>query len=153
MYNERFAVTEGRLTAAVIDETYCLSDVMPGCQIHLSTKTPEEKYALESQGEIVPYMFESPAGTFHGLEVDNEYFAYVEEDQAEFLKSQKHAREMFADMSGKSGERDQRHDSYTAAFREVLVTAKQEGQRRGLEGEKLSAFVEARVAEFNRGQS
>merc|ERR1712150_304537 len=38
MYAERFSVVEGRLHAASIDEVYCLSDVMPGCRIHLSAR-------------------------------------------------------------------------------------------------------------------
>jgi len=88
MYNESFQVTEGKLCAGAIDEVYCLSDVMPGCEIHVSAVSPEQKYVLVSAGEEIPYIFEDPLGTFHGLRLDQEYFVYVTEDEAEFLKSQ-----------------------------------------------------------------
>ncbi|CAE7410663.1 unnamed protein product [Symbiodinium natans] len=59
MYDEKFPIKDGQITAAEIDErgpevarrTYCLSDVMPGCKIHLSHKNAEEKYKVESAGE------------------------------------------------------------------------------------------------------
>ena len=33
MYKDPFSIKDGMLTAAAIDEEYCLSDAMPGCQV------------------------------------------------------------------------------------------------------------------------
>lgn len=95
MYDEKFPIKDGKITAAEIDETYCLSDVMPGCKIHLSSKPSEEKYKMESAGEVFPYIFEEPLGTFHDLEADETYYVFVEEDETEFLKSQEKAKQNF----------------------------------------------------------
>eukprot|EP00439_Symbiodinium_sp_Y106_P050157 s2432_g6.t1 len=40
-----------------------------------------EKYKLESAGEVFPYIFEEPLGTFHDLEAGETYFVFVEEDE------------------------------------------------------------------------
>eukprot|EP00913_Durusdinium_trenchii_P016123 g15154.t1 len=72
---------DGKITAAEIDETYCLSD---------------EKYKMESAGEVFPYIFEEPLGTFHDLEAGETYYVFVEEDETEFLKSQEKAKQNFA---------------------------------------------------------
>jgi len=46
MYSDPFQLKDGVLTAAAIDEEYCLSDAMPNCQIHLSRISPvSEKLA------------------------------------------------------------------------------------------------------------
>jgi len=96
MYDEKFPIKDGKITAKEIDETYCLSDVMPGCKIHLSSKPSEEKYKMESVGEVFPYIFEEPLGTFHDLEAGETYHVFVEEDEKEFLKSQEKAKQNFA---------------------------------------------------------
>eukprot|EP00933_Yihiella_yeosuensis_P054148 TRINITY_DN52521_c0_g1_i1.p1 TRINITY_DN52521_c0_g1~~TRINITY_DN52521_c0_g1_i1.p1 ORF type:complete len:176 (-),score=34.85 TRINITY_DN52521_c0_g1_i1:343-870(-) len=152
MYNEAFPVTEGRLSATAIDEVYCLSDVMPGCKIHLSRKSPEEKYGIESSGETVPFVFEDPPGAFHGIEVGSEYFVYVDEDETEFLKSQELARRLFGESDGSQKHKGIESDSYTSAFKEVMQAAKEEGAKKGLEGEELSAFVQQKLEEFNKNQ-
>lgn len=42
-YNDEFELGEdGSLAAAAIDEEYCLSDIIPGCQIYLSKHSPAE---------------------------------------------------------------------------------------------------------------
>jgi len=73
MYAEKFPISEHKLTAATIDETYCLSDVMPGCFIHLA----EKEFV---HGEEHHYMKEDPPGTFHGLMADETYWCYVQQD-------------------------------------------------------------------------
>lgn len=95
MYDEKFPIKDGKITAAEIDDVYCLTDVMPGCKIHLSTKTVEEKYKIETSGGIFPYVFEEPVGTFHDVEAGETYFVFVDEDEAEFLKSQEKAKANF----------------------------------------------------------
>lgn len=101
-YNMQFPIKDGMMTAAEIDEVYCLSDVMPKCKIHLSTKSNEEKYSLESQDEVCPYIFEEPVGTFKGLEAGETYYVYVTEDEEEFLKSQEHAKRAFAGVKSEA---------------------------------------------------
>jgi len=100
MYDEKFPIKDGKITAAEIDDTYCLSDVMPGCKIHLSIKDAQEKYKLECAGEVFPYVFEEPLGTFHELEAGETYFVFVEEDETEFLKSQEKAKQAWKGVKG-----------------------------------------------------
>jgi len=95
MYNEKFPIKDNKITAAEIDDVYCLSDVMPGCKIHLSAMSTEERYKVESGGDVFSYIFEEPVGTFHDLEAGETYYVYVEEDEEEFLKSQARAKHNF----------------------------------------------------------
>lgn len=46
----------GCVTSAAIDETYCLSFVMPNCTLHLGPMSPSDRYARESAGEAVLYL-------------------------------------------------------------------------------------------------
>jgi len=73
MYAEQFDIENHTLTAAAIDDLYCLSDVMPGCFIHLGEK--EFGY-----GEDHVYMKEDPVGTFKGLMSNETYWCYVQQD-------------------------------------------------------------------------
>ncbi|CAE8586554.1 unnamed protein product [Polarella glacialis] len=153
MYNERFPITGGQTTAKAIDEVYALTDIMPGCCIHLSSLSPEEKYRADADRLPVPYMFENPAGHFHGLQADGVYFVYVEEDDAEFLKSQELTRKHFGGFKEEqSGGTDERYGAYASAFKQVLMQAKTDGYTKGLDGADLSAFVQQQIQEFNRGQ-
>lgn len=102
MYNEKFPIKGGKITAPEIDEVYCLSDVMPGCVLHLSEKSPEEKYAMEAAEEVFPYIYEEPEGTFHNLEAECTYYVHVTEDEAEFLKSQARAKKAFAGVKSEA---------------------------------------------------
>merc|ERR1711957_343562 len=72
---------------------------MPGYKIHLSVKSVQEKYQIESGGGVCDYVWEELAGTFHDLEKDLEYFVYVDEDETEFLKSQEKAKANFAGVT------------------------------------------------------
>eukprot|EP00903_Cladosiphon_okamuranus_P007935 g7660.t1 len=71
---------DGCVTSAEIDETYCLSFVMPNCTLHLGPVSPADRYAQESNGEVVPYLQEGPPGTFHGLVDGGVYWVYVSRD-------------------------------------------------------------------------
>ena len=44
------------MTGALIDETYCLTFVMPNCTLHLAPMSPSDRYARESAGEVVRYL-------------------------------------------------------------------------------------------------
>lgn len=44
--------------------TYCLSDVMPGCKIHLSSKPSEERIRCSTPMLCIDFMIES--STKHG---------------------------------------------------------------------------------------
>lgn len=76
MYTERFPISEHKLTAATIDETCCLSDVKPGCFIHLA----EKEFV---HGEEHHYMKEDPPGTFQGLMADETYRCYIQGSEGE----------------------------------------------------------------------
>lgn len=39
-YSDAFTLQDGSLTAAIINDEYCLSDAMPGCVLHLSRISP-----------------------------------------------------------------------------------------------------------------
>ena len=47
---------DGCVSSAEIDETYCLSFVMPNCTLHLGPMSPADRYAQENNGEVVPYL-------------------------------------------------------------------------------------------------
>lgn len=47
---------DGCVSSTEIDETYCLSFVMPNCTLHLGPVSPADRYAQESNGEVVPYL-------------------------------------------------------------------------------------------------
>lgn len=73
MYAEKFKIENHTLTSEAINELYCLSDVMPGCFIHLG----EKEFAY---GEEHAYVKEDPAGTFRGLMSGETYWCYVQQD-------------------------------------------------------------------------
>jgi hypothetical protein len=58
MYSDEFEVSDGVLTAAAIDEEYCLTDAMPGCLIHLSRISTEEFTKLSQDPELQAAGFE-----------------------------------------------------------------------------------------------
>lgn len=147
MYNERFYVKHGCLSAEAIDEIYCLSDVMPGCEIHLSVHSPERKYQADSNGEDFAYAFEDPPGMFHGLEAGAEYYVYVMEDEAEFLRAQEKARRSF----GSSPSAELKHDIYGSGFDEAVRDARREAYSKGIVGEAHWAYVQQKMADFNSG--
>ena len=87
-YQDEFEISEGSLTAAAIDEEYCLSDVMPRCQLHLSRISPAEYTRLCQDGEFGPdfelkYEREEPWGTFQDLNSGRScYYLWVVQDEA-----------------------------------------------------------------------
>ena len=76
MYNEEFPVKFNSLTAVRIDEDYGLYDVMPGCQIKLSTIPSDRRtvYENENNGRIAPWVKESPEGTYQELLAGETYY-------------------------------------------------------------------------------
>mmetsp|Transcript_13084 Transcript_13084/g.29744 ORF Transcript_13084/g.29744 Transcript_13084/m.29744 type:complete len:355 (+) Transcript_13084:73-1137(+) len=89
MYSEKFPIENHRLLAATVDELYCLSDVMPGCFIHLSDK----EYI---HGEERTYVKEDPAGTFLGLMAGETYWCVVEQDAEQEKKDQERMKKVWA---------------------------------------------------------
>eukprot|EP00746_Dinoflagellata_sp_MGD_P087023 gnl/MRDRNA2_/MRDRNA2_34517_c0_seq1.p1 gnl/MRDRNA2_/MRDRNA2_34517_c0~~gnl/MRDRNA2_/MRDRNA2_34517_c0_seq1.p1 ORF type:complete len:283 (-),score=93.12 gnl/MRDRNA2_/MRDRNA2_34517_c0_seq1:29-784(-) len=73
MYAEKFPVKQHTLQAQTIDELYCLSDVMPGCFVHLA----EREFAHDEEHT---YVREDPPGTFIGLMAGETYWCYVQQD-------------------------------------------------------------------------
>ena len=95
MYSEKFNISAGSLLASLIDEEYCLSDVMPGCLVRLSRVKTDTKGSTLQHPELLdlasinnesPYVSEAPAGTFLELEKDKEYWVFVVEDPIQEAK-------------------------------------------------------------------
>merc|ERR1712232_887403 len=82
----------GKLKATDIDELYCLSDVMPGCFIHLSEK--EFRHDEEHK-----YVKEEPAGTFLGLMAGETYWCYVQQDAEQEKRDQENMRKVWAGVT------------------------------------------------------
>eukprot|EP01041_Mallomonas_annulata_P013781 gene13781-29301_t len=87
-YNEEFEIKDGSTTAANIDETYCLSFVMPNCLIHLSLLPPIEKRTQEIECNYDIFVKEDPRGTFHGLRTDSSYYVYVDQEADQLKRDQ-----------------------------------------------------------------
>jgi len=87
MYAEKFRISKHQLRAEDIDELYCLSDVMPGCFIHLSRR----EFAY---GEEHEYIVEDPPGTFQGLMAGETYWCYVQQDAEQEKKDQERMRKL-----------------------------------------------------------
>ena len=96
MYAEEFDIVDGSTTAAAVDDLYCLSDVMPKCQIFLSPISPQEKMTFLDEGiDAFYYVEEDPKQTYRGLETTTAYYAYVQENDDEFKKYQQKTRRVF----------------------------------------------------------
>lgn len=91
MYREKFEIKDGSITASLIDDTYCLSAVMPNCCLSISELSPSElrervvTAADESSsvqcGTVQLYVPEQPDGTFCTLQNDRSYYLYVQQDE------------------------------------------------------------------------
>ncbi|CAM9312163.1 unnamed protein product [Chrysoparadoxa australica] len=93
LYDEKFEIADNSMTEAAIDETYCLSFVMPGCKIKLCTVSPQEKLQLEQEGKDVPYIDESPPGVYCGLVADETYFVFpIQKEEQLKLDQQRMAK-------------------------------------------------------------
>ena len=96
MYAEEFDIVDGSTTAAAVDDLYCLSDVMPKCQIFLSPISPQEKMTFLDEGiDAFYYVEEDPKQTYRGLETTTAYYAYIQENDDEFKKYQQKTRRVF----------------------------------------------------------
>jgi len=95
-YNEEFPVSKNCTTSERIDEDYGLTDVMPGCQLKLSTidSSRRTKYETEHDGRIAPWVKEEPAGVFQELLAGETYYLLVIEDPAQYKQD-------MADLQGK----------------------------------------------------
>ena len=85
-YNEEFPVSKNSLTSERIDEDYGLTDVMPGCQMKLSTidSSRRTKYETEHDGRIAPWVKEEPPGVFQELLAGETYYLLVIEDPKQY---------------------------------------------------------------------
>lgn len=100
LYDEKFLITDGSITALDIDNTYCFTHVMPGCQIRLSKLSPSERHVDgDYLGDHI-YLDEDPVGTFRGLRKDMVYWAYAVQEPERLKKDQEFAKVVFADTSG-----------------------------------------------------
>lgn len=100
-YNEQFDIKHGSTTHENIDEVYCLSFVMPNCLIHLSKHPPAVHRKLEGEEKYDDlYLPEVPRGTYQGLEDDQTYYVYVEQEAQQLKRDQERMRQIAAGMDG-----------------------------------------------------
>jgi len=111
MYDEKFKIENHVLTAAAIDDVYCLSEFMTGCFIHLGEK--EFGY-----GEEQVYMKEDPPGTFRGLMAGETYWCYVQQDPEQEKKDQELMRQKYVGVvvGGGVGDRGSEVESCSCAW-------------------------------------
>ena len=82
-YKKSFPVTKGSTTSALIDAEYFLSFAFPKSKIHLTIYGPSD-FTFEEKGlKSRPWLNESPEGTYHGINLTQEYWVDIEEDQEE----------------------------------------------------------------------
>lgn len=114
MYAEKFKITDHKLKAKDIDELYCLSDVMPGCFIHLAEKEfGHSEYAAGL--DVQPYVKEDPPGTFVGLMADETYWCYVQQDPEQEKKDQDALKKRWAGVKVGGGLGDRGSEAETCS--------------------------------------
>jgi len=121
MYSEEFPIVDGSISSALIDETYCLSDVMPNCLIHLSKYDSRMRRALEDdpEGNLSEiFIKEEPRGIFHGLEKDLSFFVVIEQEAEQLKRDQIMQQRKVKTMEG-----------YKAASSDPLVAGKKDDGR------------------------
>ncbi len=99
-YDELFPIVNGSTTQENIDEVYCLTFVMPNCRILLSKYSPKEKREKEDLPFSELFIAENPAGTYQGLEADQTYYVYVEQDAERLKRDQEEMRRIAQNMEG-----------------------------------------------------
>jgi len=99
-YDEEFEIVDGCTTHDNIDEVYCLSFVMPGCVIHLSSLSPQEMREKEAAGESQydHYLREEPRGTYREMVKDTSYYVYVIQDAEQLKKDQEEMARVASSM-------------------------------------------------------
>ncbi|GMH52684.1 hypothetical protein TrST_g1462 [Triparma strigata] len=128
MYSEMFDISLGSLPVATVDSEYCLSDIMPGCQVKLSSvktdtrgttlKHPELLFADRSQFGN-PYVTEDENKCFTGLRDGREYWVYIIEDPVQEQEDRAKMAKLIAEMDV---EETGRADDYSEACREMGIT-------------------------------
>lgn len=91
-YNDDFPIVDGSTTQANIDDVYCLSFVMPECQIRLSRHPNAERFAHENAEVFDSFIPEDPSGVYHGLERGTTYYVVVEQDADQLRRDQEATR-------------------------------------------------------------
>lgn len=91
-YDDEFPIVDGSTTQANIDDVYCLSFVMPECQIRLSRHPNAERFARENAGVFDSLLPEGPRGVYHELESGTTYFVVVEQDADQLQRDQEATR-------------------------------------------------------------
>jgi len=91
-YAEQFALTDGKLTQADIDDLYCISAVMPNSCMHLG----EREFVGAEEHEYLP---QEPKGTWCCLTSGNTYWLYVQEDAKQYEEDMKKAKQTWAGVA------------------------------------------------------
>jgi len=121
MYKEPFEIIDGSIATAVVDETYCLSDVMPGCVIHLSKYDSRTRRAMEDDPTVSlsGLFLQEDQGRFLGMRKDESYHVVIEQ-QAEQLKRD---QEMMKRRASRRAEPNASEASETAAANSLVRSA------------------------------
>eukprot|EP00946_MAST-07B_sp_MAST-7B-sp1_P005334 g5334.t1 len=113
-YDDLFDITNGEISVSAVDEEYCLTDIMPGATIELSTISPQERIDREIKGIPAPFVDKTKSGQawqflFTYSEVSNRepksYFVIVFQDPAQREADLAKTRERMAAMEVPSDKR------------------------------------------------
>ena len=93
-YQELFPITNGCISVFEVDDTYCLSDAMPGCQLMLVDIPLQEMHERDVKGLPIAFVSktmgdderESFVGMFTYDDVPKEYTVVVYEDPEQYAK-------------------------------------------------------------------
>lgn len=100
-YNEEFTIVDGSITAAEVDDVYCLSFVMPDCKIRLSVLSPQQKREREEADPMFDlFLKEDPPGTFLQMVKDSDYYVFVEQAEDQLKRDQERMRLIASQMEG-----------------------------------------------------
>ena len=104
-YDDHFDIKEGMIDVAGIDEEYCLTDIMPGATLELSTISPQERIDREIRGIPAPFVDKTATGdswqflyTYDSTRAPKRYFVIVFQDPAQREADLAETRERMAVM-------------------------------------------------------
>ena len=80
-YHEPFEIQNSMISVEHVDEEYCLSDIMPGCELDLIPFPLSQKYDMEEKGKEIPFATKDDDGkNWTNLYTCHEYWIVVHED-------------------------------------------------------------------------
>ena len=103
-YTDCFDLIDGKMNINVVDEEYCLSDVMPGCTLELLEITPQERIQQEIQGIPVPFISKDEALNWECLytydDAPKSYYVVAFQDAALLAADREATKKRMEAMAG-----------------------------------------------------